>query len=67
MPTQDNIISATIPQFCRLSGLGETKARELINSGVVRSFTIGKRRLVDVDSYRELIASQIGNTPATQP
>lgn len=54
-PIADRVISAPINEFCLLSGLGRTKVYELLDAGELRSIHVGKRRLVLIDSYRELI------------
>ena len=52
-PIADRVISASINEFCVLSGLGRTKVYELLDAGELRSIHVGKRRLVLIDSYRE--------------
>ena len=54
----NHIITAPIREFCALTGLGRTRVYELIGSGELESITIGKRRLVVIDSYRRLIERQ---------
>jgi hypothetical protein len=54
----DRIITAPISEFCRLSGIGRTRVYELIGDGSLDSITIGKRRLIVLDSYRRLIEQQ---------
>ncbi len=51
-------ITAPIGAFCLLSGLGRTRVYELISAGELDSVTIGKRRLVIIESYRQLIERQ---------
>jgi hypothetical protein len=51
-------ITASIGEFCILSGLGRTKIYELLGAGELDSILIGKRRLVIVESYRRLIERQ---------
>jgi excisionase family DNA binding protein len=50
-------ITATIPQFCRLSGIGRSKTYELLASGEIESILVGSRRLIVVDSWRRLVAA----------
>jgi excisionase family DNA binding protein len=57
-----DIITATIPEFCRVSGNGRTKTYELIAEGKLKSIKIGKRRLIVVDSYRRLVDELLGNS-----
>jgi hypothetical protein len=63
----DRIITAPVGEFCRLSGLGRTKVYELLGDGTLASITIGKRRLIVLDSYRSLIKRQGSLVPANQP
>jgi excisionase family DNA binding protein len=46
-----------IPTAKRLTGLGETKLRELIRDGTLRSVTVGRTRLIDYASLKALIAA----------
>jgi len=48
-------ISATIPEFRRLSGIGRSRIYELLKAGELESIHIGSRRLILIDSYRRLI------------
>jgi hypothetical protein len=58
--TQDitDLITATIDQFRRLSGLGRSRIYEMLTSGELESVHVGARRLILVDSYRRLIERQ---------
>jgi hypothetical protein len=56
--TWDNVITAPISEFCRLSGIGRTKVYELLGHGNLESISIGRRRLIVLDSYRRLIHRQ---------
>lgn len=53
-------ITATVEQFRALSGLGKTSIYELIKSGSIRSVRILGRRMIILDSYRELISRAEG-------
>lgn len=53
--TIDRAITATVREFCALSGLGVTKTYEMIDDGSLNSVKIGKRRLIVIDSYRRLL------------
>jgi hypothetical protein len=55
---QSDRITATIPEFRRLSGIGRSRIYELLDSGDLESVYIGTRRLILVDSYRRLIERQ---------
>ena len=54
------IITAPIGEFCRLSGFGRSRVYELIDAGELESVLIGKRRLIIVESYRQLIERRRG-------
>ncbi len=62
MDTTDRI-TAPIGEFCRISGIGRSRVYELIGDGSLESFTLGKRRLIVIDSYRRLIERQRGALP----
>ena len=53
----DAAITATINGACELSGLGRSTIYELVKSGRLKSSTIGKRRLILLDSLREVLES----------
>jgi hypothetical protein len=57
----DRIITAPVGEFCRISGIGRSRVYELIGDGSLESFTLGKRRLIVIDSYRRLIERQRGD------
>ena len=60
--TLDNLITATIGNFCEISDIGRSKVYELLDAGDLDSIKIGKRRLIVLDSYRRLIERQRGGT-----
>jgi hypothetical protein len=49
-------ITATIPEFRRLSGIGRSRIYELLDAGELESIHLGARRLIVIDSYRRLLA-----------
>jgi excisionase family DNA binding protein len=51
-------ITATVREFCALTGLGITTTYSLLNLGQIDSIKIGKRRLIVLDSYHKLIERQ---------
>jgi hypothetical protein len=53
-----DLISTTIADFCRLSGLGRSRVYIMLADGTLESIKIGKRRLILIDSYRKLIDHQ---------
>jgi len=58
MATDTDIITATIPEFRRLSGISRSRIYELLDAGELDSVHIGARRLVLIASYRRLIERQ---------
>jgi len=56
MPSDLTPITATVEQFKTLSGLGKTTIFELIKDGSLRSVRLMGRRLIIVESYRDLLA-----------
>lgn len=54
----ENIITTPVGEFCRISGIGRTRVYELIAAGELDSITLGKRRLIVLDSFRRLIERQ---------
>lgn len=61
----DRIITATVNEFCRMAGIGRTLLYQLIGTGDLDTITIGKRRLIVLDSYRRLIERQRAQGRAT--
>ncbi len=47
-------ITITIAETLRVSGLGRTKLYELIGDGTIKTFTVGRRRLVVYSSLEAL-------------
>lgn len=52
-------ITAPIPEFCKLSGLGRTSVYEMMDSGTLQYIKRGKRTLIVIDSYRRFIDQQL--------
>lgn len=63
MATDTDIITCTIPEFRRLSGISRSKTYELLDAGELESVHIGARRLVIVASYRRMIERQRAAAP----
>jgi len=61
---QNNIITATIPEFFRVSGNWRSKTYELLAEGRLKSIKIGKRRLIVIDSYRQLVDELLAEAKA---
>jgi hypothetical protein len=50
-----DVITATIPRFREISGIGRSKIYELLDAGELESVHLGARRLIVIDSYRRLL------------
>ena len=50
-------IAVSIPEACRISGLGRTSIYELIREGGLASLTLKSRRLVLVASLEALLSA----------
>ncbi len=48
-------ITATVQQFAKLSGLGKTSIKKMIQSGQIQSIKSCGRRLIVVESYVALV------------
>ncbi|NPU64721.1 excisionase family DNA-binding protein [Bradyrhizobium sp. 83012] len=48
-------LTCTVAEACEATGLGRTKIYELIGNGRVKTTTIGRRRLVVVQSLLSLV------------
>lgn len=59
-------ITATVEQFRVLSGLSKDSIYKLIRAGDIRSVVICGRRLIDLDSFRQLIARTSPHTSPTR-
>ncbi len=55
-------LTCTVAEACEATGLGRTKIYELMGNGRVTTTTIGRRRLVIVQSLLSLVS--INATPA---
>jgi hypothetical protein len=47
-------LTVTVGTALKISGLGRTKLYELINNGLIKTITIGRRRLVVYSSLEEM-------------
>jgi excisionase family DNA binding protein len=62
MPILPELQTTSISEFCRETGLGSTKVYELINSGELETLTIGKKRLIQLESWRRYLAKHLGKS-----
>lgn len=49
-------LTCSVAEACVVSGLGRTKIYALIAEGCLKSTAVGRRRLIDVRSLRQLLA-----------
>jgi hypothetical protein len=61
-----DILAASVKDFSRRTGLGITKIYELLNDGPLESITVGKKRLILLESWHRLVEQSRG-TPAEHP
>jgi excisionase family DNA binding protein len=57
-------LTCTIAEACEVTGLGRTKLYELIGDGLLATTTVGRRRLVLVQSLLSLIEAKQSLTGA---
>ncbi|WP_410050918.1 excisionase family DNA-binding protein [Bradyrhizobium sp. SZCCHNR3054] len=55
-------LTCTVAEACEATGLGRTKIYELIGNGRVTTTTIGRRRLVVVESLLSLVGINATST-----
>ena len=55
-------LACTIAEACEVTGLGRTKVYELIGDGLLATTTVGRRRLVLVQSLLSLIEAKQSQT-----
>jgi excisionase family DNA binding protein len=63
---EPDVITASIQQFIKISGLGNTTIYRMLNEGELESVNVGRRRLIVIDSYRRYLERNRG-APATSP
>jgi hypothetical protein len=51
-------LAVSVKSMCRLLEIGNTKAWELIRLGRVKTFQVGRKRLVVFESIERLVASE---------
>jgi predicted DNA-binding transcriptional regulator AlpA len=66
LPIWDRI---TVPlcEFVELSGIGRSVAYQMMRSGELKSVTLGKKRMVVVASYRELLERSMAEQASYRP
>jgi hypothetical protein len=60
-------ITATVKQFETISGLRSTSIYNLIRSGDIVSVTVGRRRLIVLESYRRYLSARLAATGRGEP
>lgn len=48
-------VTLTVPDACKVIGIGRTKLYELIEGGALETVRIGQRRLIKTSSIRRLV------------
>jgi hypothetical protein len=57
-------ITATVKRFSRdVADIGESKTWEMIRSGEIQTITVGRRRLIVLESYRRYVEAQLAEPP----
>lgn len=51
-------LTVTIAEALRITGIGRTKCYQLISQGIIKTTTIGRRRLVEYHSLECLVDAQ---------
>jgi excisionase family DNA binding protein len=54
----DNVGAVSLPEAGRRLGVSHSKTKELCKNGELRSFRVGRRRLVSHDAIAEFIVKQ---------
>jgi len=57
--THGKPLAVGVKTLCQILDIGNTKAWELIGTGRVESFSIGRKRLITYDSIEKLISSGV--------
>jgi hypothetical protein len=60
---EDHLITATVNDFSRMSGLGVSTVWKLIAEQELETISVGKRRLVVIASYRRLVERKLAEGP----
>lgn len=58
METISTIGAVSLPEAGKRIGVSASKTKELCRSGALRSFRVGRRRLITHDAIAEFIAEQ---------
>jgi hypothetical protein len=58
-----NQITVPVKEFARLAGIGQSTAWGMARNGTIKTISIGKRRLVVLESYRQYIEAQLAEPP----
>jgi hypothetical protein len=58
-----DIISVPVKKFSQISGLSESTIWAMIHDGRLETIAVGRRRLILLDSYRQLIEQQRAAPP----
>lgn len=58
MPAEIRPLNMTVNEFCAWARIGRTKAYELMNSGEIKSFKIGRSTLIPHQAAEDWLAAQ---------
>jgi excisionase family DNA binding protein len=58
------VVALSVPDFCRVYGIGRSKTYELIAAGVLEAKKVGAKTLIDRASAERWYASLPGFSPA---
>lgn len=56
--TAASVIAVSPAEAARLIGLGRTRLYEEISSGALRTFRLGRRRMISIAAIKEWVAKQ---------
>lgn len=56
-PAHATPLAYSVPDTCRVAGIGKTKVYELLGAGQLRAVKIGAKTLILADSVRDYFAS----------
>jgi predicted DNA-binding transcriptional regulator AlpA len=60
-------LTVPVGEFVEISGIGRSTVYAMLRSNELRSVTIGKKRMVLVESYREILERAMGEQPTYAP
>ena len=55
----ESVITAKIPDFCEMTGMGRDAVFKMIKSGALKTVRNGRWQLIVIDSYRKWVERQL--------